>query len=191
MANGKITKEALANSLRVLLCNRPLIKISVKDITEYCQMSRNSFYYHFEDKYELVNWIFYLDMSENGISFDNPAELAESFINMCKCLYHNREFYLSCFEYMGQNSLYETVYDLYYELWKANLNMRYNVLEINLTEEELNLMARMDAHALVGMIADWMRDGMHNNYMHYFTQISSLLDTKDLTDTDEYYKMVS
>ena len=107
MSNNMITKDALGKALKVLLEKKPLSKISVKDITEYCNISRNTFYYHFKDKYELINWIFYTDMLENVNSFNDPSKLTNSFVNVCKCLYANRKFYLACFQYIGQNSLYE------------------------------------------------------------------------------------
>ena len=71
MANNRITKETFAKALKELLQERPLTKISVKDITEQCELSRNAFYYHFKDKYELINWIFYDDMIRNVNSFDD------------------------------------------------------------------------------------------------------------------------
>ena len=86
MANNRITKETFARALQELLEERPLTKISVKDITEQCELSRNAFYYHFKDKYELINWIFYDDMIRNVNSFDDPSKLTDSFVNVCKCL---------------------------------------------------------------------------------------------------------
>lgn len=191
MAASKITKEYLASSLKELLKERPLAKISVKDITEHSGMSRNSFYYHFQDKYELINWVFYSDISGNESLFKHPSKLAENFISICKCLYNNREFYLACFQYAGQNSLFETLYQIYYRLWKDNLSMRYTMLGTCLSEEELDLMARLDAHAFVGITADWVKDGMRNNYMEYFRKISSFIDIEEGTDIEEYYEMVS
>lgn len=85
MSNNMITKDALGKGLKVLLEKKPLSKISVKDITEYCNISRNTFYYHFKDKYELINWIFYTDMLENVNSFNDPSKLTNSFVNVCKC----------------------------------------------------------------------------------------------------------
>ena len=43
MSNNMITKDALGKALKVLLEKKPLSKISVKDITEYCNISRNTF----------------------------------------------------------------------------------------------------------------------------------------------------
>ena len=51
-------KQAFADALRKLLEQKPFAKISVSHICEECGMNRKSFYYHFKDKYDLVNWIF-------------------------------------------------------------------------------------------------------------------------------------
>lgn len=181
MANNRITKETFAKALKELLQERPLAKISVKDITSHCEISRNAFYYHFQDKYELINWIFYDDMLRNANSFNNPANLTNSFVDVCKCLYKNREFYMACFQYVGQNSLFETIQNLYYELWKLNLDMRYTESKVKLSEDELDLMAKLNAYALVGIITDWVKKGMHNNYMTYFESVRQLLDMEYLT----------
>lgn len=176
MSSNLITKDALANALKALLCQMPLSKISVKNITNYCNISRNTFYYHFKDKYELINWIFYSDMLENVNSFNDPGKLTESFVKVCKCLYANRKFYLACFQYVGQNSLYDYLYDFYYELWKINIDLHYTEFGLKLTEGELHIMAQMKSHALVGIISDWVKDGMHDNYMAYFEQVHSVLE---------------
>lgn len=45
MAN--FTKQAIKASFMKLLSQKPLNKISVRDIVEDCGINRNSFYYHF------------------------------------------------------------------------------------------------------------------------------------------------
>lgn len=192
MAKNIITKQAFSRALKELLMEQPLSKISVKDITEKCELCRNSFYYHFSDKYELINWQFQRDLSKNVHSIDDPLRVSESFVDVCKCLYNNRNFYFACLQYAGQNSLYELLYDIYYKLWKSNLAIRYDRVDVKLSEEELSIMARLDAHAFVGIITDWVKDGMHNNYMEYFENIRVLLSMEYVKDnTYEYYEMIS
>lgn len=58
MADANITKRALAASLKELMAEQPFDKINVAQICQRCNMNRKSFYYHFKDKYDLVNWIF-------------------------------------------------------------------------------------------------------------------------------------
>lgn len=51
---SQITKRALASSLKLLLLQKPLNKITINDIAEKCGVSRMTFYYHFKDVYDLV-----------------------------------------------------------------------------------------------------------------------------------------
>ncbi len=53
---SQTTKRALEESLKNLLWEKPLSKITVTDITEDCGISRMTFYYHFKDIYDLVDW---------------------------------------------------------------------------------------------------------------------------------------
>ena len=50
------TKYALEASLKHLLAQKPLNKITINDITEDCGINRMTFYYHFKDIYDLVEW---------------------------------------------------------------------------------------------------------------------------------------
>ena len=53
---SQVTKRALVESLKRLLLKKPLNKITVTDITEDCGISRMTFYYHFKDILDLVEW---------------------------------------------------------------------------------------------------------------------------------------
>ena len=53
---SQTTKRALAQSLKKLLQTKPLSKITINDITEDCGINRMTFYYHFKDIYDLVEW---------------------------------------------------------------------------------------------------------------------------------------
>ena len=53
----QFTKYALENSLKKLLLQKPLNKITINDITEDCGINRMTFYYHFKDIYDLVEWV--------------------------------------------------------------------------------------------------------------------------------------
>ena len=61
---SQITKRALEASLKKLLLKKPLNKITINDITEDCGVNRMTFYYHFKDIYDLVDWILVEDATE-------------------------------------------------------------------------------------------------------------------------------
>ena len=59
MATG--TKEALASALRQMMTVKPIDKVTVKDIVEICGVNRQTFYYHFDDVDDLLEWVFEQD----------------------------------------------------------------------------------------------------------------------------------
>ena len=107
MPNMSITKRALAQALKDLIREEPLSKISVGDICECCGMNRKSFYYHFKDKYDLVNWIFYTEFLEGLLKKRNAEDGWDETLRLCVYFAQNRAFYKRVLDVTGQNSFYE------------------------------------------------------------------------------------
>lgn len=54
--NSHNTKTMLAETLIVLLDKKPISKITVSEIVNLCNINRKTFYYHFSDVYDLLEW---------------------------------------------------------------------------------------------------------------------------------------
>ena len=121
MGHG-ITKRVLADSIRKLMEQRPLAKISVGDIVEECGLNRNSFYYHFKDKYDLVNWIFYTDVI-NRLKLDNvlTGSVWELIDTISHYFYENKVFYMNALSVRGQNSFAEYYIDIIKQIVRVRL----------------------------------------------------------------------
>lgn len=52
-----LTKRAMADALKKLLQKRKLEHITVQDVADEANVSRKTFYYHFHDIYDLVEWL--------------------------------------------------------------------------------------------------------------------------------------
>lgn len=103
MADSNLTKKALAQAMKKLMREKPFEKISVSDICHECGINRKSFYYHFRDKYDLVNWIFYVGfVSEMNLnSYQSGWDWLE---DICNYFYREKEFYRAALKIEGQNS---------------------------------------------------------------------------------------
>jgi len=115
MADSNITKKALANALKELMREKAFEKISVGDICERCDMNRKSFYYHFKDKYDLVNWIFdteFISVMRNKAE----EETWEWYTEICKYFYDNKAFYRKALRITGQNSFSEHFRDVMFSI---------------------------------------------------------------------------
>ena len=152
MSEANVTKNALAASMKKLMRMRPFEKISVSDICNDCGINRKSFYYHFRDKYDLVNWIFYVGFIEelNLTSYDNGWQLMK---DMCGYFYREREFYRAALKIEGQNSFKDYLIDTVTPI--AEFFMQ-DILPHN---DDDNFFISFVTDALLTSIVRWLSDG--------------------------------
>lgn len=101
MSDSQITKQALAEAMKELMAKMPMEKIGVGEIVARCGLNRKSFYYHFRDKYQLVNWIFYTEVFAR-IQEQRSEDPWETLRTICHYLYENKKFYCNAFRVTGQ-----------------------------------------------------------------------------------------
>ena len=119
VADSNITKRALASALKELMEDVPFEKINVAHICEKCGMNRKSFYYHFKDKYDLVNWIFDTDFI--ALTVKRPDDRWEFFQIVCDYFFENRNFYRRALRVKGQNSFPEHFREFLHPLIRIRL----------------------------------------------------------------------
>ena len=103
LSDSNITKRSLASALKSLMEEMPFAKITVGDICEACNMNRKSFYYHFRDKYDLINWIYdteFISVARSKLYASCWSRVAD----LCAYFYENRSFYTKVLAIEGQNS---------------------------------------------------------------------------------------
>lgn len=151
MADSNITKRALSSALKELMQETPFAKISVADICEKCDMNRKSFYYHFKDKYELVNWIFDIDFIDL-VSRGGANRSLEEMTALCRILFENRRFYCNALSVQGQNSLNEHIREITLPI------LRERMREAMIEEASIAFAQDFFLDALLGAILRWIRD---------------------------------
>lgn len=125
MANSNITKKALAQSLKELGASKILDKITVADITEHCGVNRQTFYYHFDDKYELLNWIYTQDLFiplTRDLTFENWGD---KLVQLFQYMKQQKSFFMNTIK-SSNNFFAEYTNKIFAELFKkaiVELNM--------------------------------------------------------------------
>lgn len=170
------TQERLAQSIKRLLTTRPLEKISVSDIVRDCQISRNTFYYHFQDKYDLVIWIF-RNETEAWLTAEarTPEDDVAMILKLCDYFRANRDFYRGALAYSGQNSLREYLDQLVYQRLLARLCRLFPEEKDPEQERELRFAAEFFTAALVGLFSWWIKNGMEEDVSVYHSCIRRIL----------------
>ena len=98
------TKQALSETFKILLEARTIDKITVKDIVTKCGVNRQTFYYHFRDIYELMEWTLENDIREylsdiSDFSEDSLIiEWKESIYHLYQFLYSRKKQILHAYD---------------------------------------------------------------------------------------------
>lgn len=125
MSESIITKRALAAAMKKIMQNVDFEKITVGDICARCGISRKGFYYHFKDKYDLVNWIYFTEFIDI-VQKQSYTDAWDFLYEACCYFYSNRKFYINAFSVEGQNSFTdyfsETLEVIAYEYIKEQIS---------------------------------------------------------------------
>ena len=170
---SSITKQALEHALKSLLLKKPFHKITINDITEECGVSRMTFYYHFKDIYDLVEWSFIEDAAralEGKKSYDTWQE---GFLNIFHAVLENKPFITNVYRSVSREQV-----ELY--LYKLVHDLIYNVVEekaqgLHVPEEDKAFIADFYKYAFVGIMLDWIKNGMTEPPERRIELISNLI----------------
>ncbi|MBR6571180.1 MAG: TetR/AcrR family transcriptional regulator C-terminal domain-containing protein [Clostridia bacterium] len=150
MAEVGVTKQVLAYSMKNLMTRQPLSKITVGDVCQSCGMNRKSFYYHFQDKYDLVAWIFRGDLAAEAEGADSLAGMMSA---LCRTMENNIPFYRCALKEGGQNSLQESI-------TQELRPLLARAIAPHVTDPRLAAtMTGMYADVCCGMLVRWVQSG--------------------------------
>ena len=153
-----LTKKALAASVMKLLDSRPLDKITIKDITDECGLTRNTFYYHFQDIYDLCSWIFISRAEEIINSHKNEEQWKEGFLTGLEYLYEHKRMI-----YHVRKSISKEELDRYLDEVVGKYTLKFVKVkagELNVCEDAQKTIAEFYKNAFVGKVLQWIDEGM-------------------------------
>ncbi len=169
MPKTEMTKQLIANALKQLASSKHPDKISIGEILEAAGLNRQTFYYHFQDKQDLIGWIFDADIAkltdkaENGTLLDDVLEY----------LHSERTFYIAALTSDAQNNLKEHIFMLF------TRRISNDILRIagNRAMDEMAIVmtARFFAHGICGSLVQWAQEGMNDDGVQFSQRYAPLV----------------
>ncbi|XOQ49158.1 MAG: dihydroxyacetone kinase transcriptional activator DhaS [Eubacteriales bacterium] len=157
MSDSLITKNAIAASIKELMRKKPLEKISVSDIMQNSKINRQTFYYHFKDKYDLVDWIYYNEVVSALTQHRTFKEWDEVVLEVLKTMKREQYFYTNALSVTGQNAFQ----DYFFKVTKGLLEEIIDVLsQGQIDGADKDFIADFYSFGLVGIVVQWARGGM-------------------------------
>lgn len=95
---GFRTKRRMAEALKTLLRKKPLDRIRVHEITDLCELNRQTFYYHFPDVYALFSWALRQTVEEVREKVDFTLPWREQLLALLRRMEADRSFFLTALD---------------------------------------------------------------------------------------------
>lgn len=169
-----MTKKLLAASLKKLMSKTSLDQITVKELAADCGVNRQTFYYHFQDIYELLGWVFKSEALDAIEDYRSYATWQLGFLKIFQYVQNNRAFCLSTYQSLGREHLESFLNSVTFELL-------YSVVaEIAsgsaLKEEDHCFIARFYTYGFVSLMLEWLRSGTKESPEAIIDRLSKLID---------------
>jgi len=142
---------------------REIDSLLVSELTDQVGISRSTFYYHFVDLRELIEWTIsqdlYVPMRMHLVS--HPSSQWDNVLRMClERMLEHRDFYCQTARMNGQNAPSEFSREQNYQLWKLISSLYHKEAGLPEDHEDMDFIIRFIATSLSSMTNQWAKDGM-------------------------------
>ena len=170
---SQVTKRALEQSLKNLLLKKPLTKITVGDITDDCGINRMTFYYHFKDIYDLVEWSCLEDAKRALDEKKTYDTWQQGLLQIFKAVQENKPFILNVYRCVHREQVEKYLQPLVDQLLLNVINEE--AAGITVRDEDKQFIAQVYAYILIGLMLDWIKDDMREDPQQIVEKLSKLI----------------
>lgn len=167
------TKQAISYAFKELLHEKSLNKITINDITDKCKINRQTFYYHFKDILELIEWICEIE-AEKALKENKTYDTwQEGFIAIFDMIRNDKIFIVNIYRHVPREYLQKYLYKVTYQLL-------YNVVtetskDMVVRDEDKAFIANFYKFGFVGIVMEWIENDMQENPTMIVEKLNSLI----------------
>lgn len=170
---SQVTKRALERSLKNLLLKKPLTKITINDIAEDCGISRMTFYYHFKDIYDLVEWVCVEDARKALAEKNTYDTWQQGLLQIFELVRENKPFVINVYRCVHQEQAERYIKPLVDHLIMQVIDEEADTMTVQKTDKEF--IARVYSYIFVGLMLDWIKDDMHEEPQKIVDRLAQLI----------------
>ena len=170
---SQITKRALEQSLKNLLLKKPLTKITVSDIADDCGINRMTFYYHFKDIYDLVEWSC-LEDAKRALDEKKTYETwQQGLLQIFEAVKENKPFILNVYRCIHREEVEKYLQPLVDQLLLGVINEETGNMTIR--DEDKQFIAQIYSYIFIGLMLDWIKDDMREDPQPLVDRLARLI----------------
>ena len=155
---SQVTKRALEESLKHLLLQKPLNKITISDITDDCGINRMTFYYHFKDIYDLVEWACLEDARKALEEKKTHDTWQQGFVQIFNAVRENKPFIMNVYRCVDREQVERYLITLTDGLIMGVIEEESTGMTVR--QEDKEFIAKVYSFVFVGIMLDWINGDM-------------------------------
>ena len=156
-----------------LLLKKPLTKITIGDITEDCGINRMTFYYHFKDIYDLVEWACLEDARRALDEKKTYDTWQQGLLQIFAAVQENKPFILNVYRCVHREQVEKYLQPLVDQLLLDVIEEESSGMMIR--EEDKQFIAKVYAYIFIGIMLDWIKDDMRESPQEIVVRLGKLL----------------
>ena len=145
-------KYKLANAMKELLVHTPVDKITVKQIVDQCDVTRPTFYRHFKDKYDLINWYFDKLLAKSFEHMGMGKTVYDALVKKFTYIQEEHVFFAAAFKYDSQNSLRQHDFELILDFYENLIREKTG----RIPDETIHCILEMYCQSSIYMTVKWV-----------------------------------
>lgn len=181
---SQITKRALEESLKKMLLKKSVNKITISDITEDCGINRMTFYYHFKDIYDLIEWSCMEDAAKALDGKKTYDTWQEGFLQIFQAVLENKLFIENVYQSVSREQVENYLYTLTYNLLIGVVQEKSVGMKVS--DADKAFIADFYKFAFVGLMLDWIKNGMKKNPQQIIDRLSTLIEGDIIRALNKY-----
>lgn len=170
---SQVTKRALEQSLKNLLLKKPLNKITVADIADDCGINRMTFYYHFKDIYDLVEWSCLEDAKRALDEKKTYDTWQQGLLQIFEAVQENKPFIMNVYRCVHAEQVEKYLQPLVDGLLIGVLDEESCGMTIR--DEDKQFIAQVYSYIFIGLMLDWIKDNMREDPRQIVERLARLI----------------
>ena len=161
MTNEEIslnTKRALSSALKNAMEKKPLSKITITELITACNVNRKTFYYHFQDIYDLVKWMFEEEAIEILKQFDLITDTENAFRFIMNYIENNNHIINCAYDSLGYENLRHFLYKETNSIIRNTIENGEKTLNLSIDTAFKDFVADFYTEAAVGITINWIKN---------------------------------
>lgn len=168
------TKQELKEALKKVLRKKSIFKVTIKDITEECGLNRMTFYYHFQDIYELIEWSWRDDIEKAFQGMKTHDLWWQGYFRVFQILLDDKDVIRNLCRENHLDHIKQTMCNFTFNLMIELIEEQAADMEIS--KEGKEFIAEFYKHVFVGITIDWIEGGMKRDPKQLIKQLNILMD---------------